>query len=228
MRSTFGRRFSISAILSFTFEPPMIATKGRWGFSTARPRYAISFSMRNPATPGRTCATPSVLACARCAVPKASFTYRSNGAARAFAKVGSFASSSGWKRTFSRSSTSPGFASATAFATSGPTQSGSSGTALPRSSVSRAATGASENSGVGPLGRPRWLASATTAPPSTSRRIVGSASVIRRSSVIRPSSRGTLKSQRTRTRRPLGSMSRTVFLSRATEGLYPPWPSPGR
>ena len=60
-----------------------------------------------PATAGTSRATPSVEACARCAVPKASLTYISPRLARALAYSRSFASSSGWKRRFSISSTSP-------------------------------------------------------------------------------------------------------------------------
>ena len=50
------------------------ATNGRFGFSSAPPRETISFSISRPATAGSRCATPSVEACARWAVPKASLT----------------------------------------------------------------------------------------------------------------------------------------------------------
>ena len=53
-----------------------------------------------------------------------------------------------------------------------------------------------------PFGRPRWLAQTTVAPRSWSQVMVGSAARMRKSSVIRPSSSGTLKSVRTSTRRP--------------------------
>ncbi len=45
--------------------------------------------------------TPSVEACARCAVPNASLTYTSPRLASSFANVSSFFSSSAWKRRFS-------------------------------------------------------------------------------------------------------------------------------
>jgi len=51
-----------------------------------------------------------------------------------------------------------------------------------------------------PSGRPRWLARMTIAPWASSALIVGSAATIRLSSVILPSSSGTLKSTRTKTR----------------------------
>ena len=84
-----------------------------------------------------------------------------------------------------------------------PITSGASGTSQPSSSASRAATGASEYCGSGaPFGRPKWLHATTAAPWSRSHWIVGSAARMRRSSVIAPSRTGTLKSARSRTRRP--------------------------
>src|SRR5215471_12384306 len=53
-----------------------------------------------------------------------------------------------------------------------------------------------------PFGRPRWVAATTWAPWPTSHSIVGRAARMRRSSVISPSRSGTLKSARSRTRRP--------------------------
>ena len=59
----------------------------------------------------------------------------------------------------------------------------------------------------------------TLALPAISRRIVGRAAVMRVSSVIRPSSRGTLKSTRTNTRAPERSRrSSTVFFAKAALG----------
>ena len=49
MMSTLASRFLSTLILSLTLAPPMIAAKGRSGFSSSLPRYSISFSMRNPA-----------------------------------------------------------------------------------------------------------------------------------------------------------------------------------
>eukprot|EP01139_Manchomonas_bermudensis_P023926 Amastigsp_a841750_96.p2 type:complete len:209 gc:universal Amastigsp_a841750_96:189-815(+) len=69
------RRDSSTGIFVDTFAPPITATNGRLGFSTAPCRNSISLAIRNPAT--RRCtkgATPDVDACARCAAPNASFT----------------------------------------------------------------------------------------------------------------------------------------------------------
>ena len=76
MTSTSTRSSSVSstAILSDTFAPPMIAASGRFGSSSTLPSIVSSRSMRKPLTAGRNAATPAVEACARCAVPKASFT----------------------------------------------------------------------------------------------------------------------------------------------------------
>mmetsp|Transcript_9348 Transcript_9348/g.22427 ORF Transcript_9348/g.22427 Transcript_9348/m.22427 type:complete len:233 (+) Transcript_9348:404-1102(+) len=59
-----------------TLAPPTIATSGRAGLaSTASFMYSSSFCISRPATECSTCdATPAVDACARCAVPNASFT----------------------------------------------------------------------------------------------------------------------------------------------------------
>ena len=48
------RKFSISSILSDTFEPPTIDTYGRAAWPRAWPRHSSSFCMRNPAAAGRT------------------------------------------------------------------------------------------------------------------------------------------------------------------------------
>ena len=53
--------------------------------------------------------TPAVEACARCTAPKASWTNTSARDASCLAKAGSLASSSAWKRRFSRSRIPPGF-----------------------------------------------------------------------------------------------------------------------
>jgi hypothetical protein len=65
----------MTGILSDTFAPPRMATNGRSGSSSTRPRYSSSFSIRSPAADFSTCfVIPAVEACARCAVPKASLT----------------------------------------------------------------------------------------------------------------------------------------------------------
>ncbi len=212
--STLLSRFSITPILSDTFAPPSIATKGRSGFSTASPKNLSSFSIRKPETlVSIKWVTPSVEACARCAVPKASFTYISPNEASAFAKLSSFASSSLWKRRFSSSITSPSFSSAASFLASSPITSLDILTGLFKSSESLTATGASEYLGfTSPFGRPKWLISISFAPAPSRYCIVGSAPSIRLSSVIlRFSSMGTLKSARMITLFPFGLISLTVF-----------------
>src|SRR6266850_5460312 len=183
------------------------------------PSARSSFSRSRPAYAGRTCATPSVDAWARCAVPNASFTKRSNPAASCFANAGSFASSSGWKRTFSSITTSPGSIARTAFSTLGPTESSSSGTSRLVISASRFATGASESLASFPLGRPRCETRPSEAPPSIRALRVGRAARMRVSSATLPLSSGTLKSTRTRTRFPRTSASRMVRLSKVTRVL---------
>ena len=68
------------------------------------------------------------------------------------------------------------------------------------------------------LGRPRWDTRITLAPCSTSNLIVGSAATIRESSLIMPSLRGTLKSQRTKTRLPERLTSLMVLVAMAFNG----------
>ena len=112
-------------------------------------------------TPPRLCRSrgrcASTDACARCAAPNASFTYRSAISASLAAKTGSFFSSSGWNRRFSSSTTwLPACAVATAFVASSPMQSEAKTTARPSSSDSRPATGFRLYSGATlPFGRPR-------------------------------------------------------------------------
>ena len=157
---------------------------------------------------------PSVEACARCAEPNASLTYTSPSAAICLASSRSFFSSPLWKRVFSSISTSPGLSAFAIASTSGPTQSGAICTGLPSSlaSASEAAFRLNSGSNPVPLGRPRWLIRTTDAPWSRTYWIVGSAALMRLSSVTTPSAIGTLKSTRMMTRLPLRSMSRTVFL----------------
>src|SRR5512132_4433798 len=180
--------------------------------------------MRRPATDVFTwCDTPSVEACARCAVPKASLTkiVAPVSTTRRAAKAGSFASSSLWNRTFSSISTPPGARAAAMRFTSGPTQSGAMATGRPRSCDRRSAAGFRLSAGSGPFfGRPRCDASTTRARPSIRRRRVGTAAVIRVSSVMRPSSRGTLKSTRAKTVAPDRFVrSATVFFATGVGAL---------
>jgi len=63
------------ASLEDTLAPPTIATSGRFGFCSAFDRASISAPIRMPAqATGAKRAMPWVVASARCAVPKASFT----------------------------------------------------------------------------------------------------------------------------------------------------------
>src|SRR5207248_2103590 len=156
--------------------------------------------------------TPAVEACARCAVPNASFTYTSAYDASFCASVGSFFSSPGSNRTFSSIDTPPGARAATVASADGPTTSFAHATDTPRISLKRFATGASPRSSTTfPSGRPRCETSMILALCSTRYSIVGSAARMRVSSRILPFSSGTLKSTRTSTRLPSTSMSRTVF-----------------
>src|ERR1035437_2057635 len=86
-------------------------------------------------------------------------------------------------------------------------------TGILRSWDSRSATGRRRKlSWTLPSGRPRWLARITMAPWDSSARMVGNAAWIRLSSVIFPSSSGTLKSTRRKTRFPAASRSLMVSL----------------
>ena len=122
--------------------------------------------------------------------------------------------SSGLKRTFSSSTTSPSFIAATLARHPRRRCPLASGTSTPSSSPRRLATGARDSSGTTlPFGRPRWAIRMTLAPSSRSAVIVGSAALIRPSSVIVVPSSGTLKSARIRTRLPLRSpRSLSVFM----------------
>ena len=63
--STFSIRLSMTLILSETFAPPIMATKGLLGSLTARPRYSISFLRRYPAAHlSINFVTPTIEACA--------------------------------------------------------------------------------------------------------------------------------------------------------------------
>src|SRR6266540_1627489 len=115
-----------------------------------------------------------------------------------------------------------------------PSRSSTKRTSRPSWRLSTGTTGAREKrSSRLPLGRPRWEQQITLAPLSSSWRRVGTAARTRRSSVTWPcSSRGTLKSLRTRTRLPLTSAWSTVRSStappRADAAAGRPGTGPGR
>ena len=218
-RSARASIFSMTAILSDTLAPPRTATKGRSGSSSASPRKRISRSRSSPATASPplariACASPAVEACARCAVPKASFTKCVPRAAKAVASSGSLRVSPARKRVFSTTRISPGARVRARASASGPVVSGLKRTSSPRSSPSRAATGASEASGRGrPPGRPRWERRTRRAPVALRRRRVGRVRSMRVSSATLPFRRGTLKSTRTTMRSPArAARSFRVFL----------------
>src|SRR5256712_4716104 len=166
--STRGSSERITSILPEIFAPPSTATNGCFGSRSKSPRYWSSFSIKNPATAGLSrWATASVDACARCAEPNASFTYRSPRAAKVLASSGSFCSSPGQKRVFSTSATPPrGSRRVTVTPAAG---SGMNSTGAPSSRSRSGTTCFSENCGSGPpLGRPRCDSSTTRAPFSRS------------------------------------------------------------
>mmetsp|Transcript_56191 Transcript_56191/g.62834 ORF Transcript_56191/g.62834 Transcript_56191/m.62834 type:complete len:290 (-) Transcript_56191:549-1418(-) len=93
--SHLSKRASKTVILVETLDPPTMATIGFSPFDTAPSRYSSSLAKRNPDTDGlKNLVTPSVLAWARCAVPNASLTNKSNGLASFSTNPGSFLVSS--------------------------------------------------------------------------------------------------------------------------------------
>src|SRR5215831_14210904 len=157
---------------------------------------------------------PTTEACARCAEPKASQTKTpSQSAASCLEKFSSFFSSSGWKRTFSSTRTSPSRSALLWPSTPGPTQSLPKATGLPSRSSSFFAAGRSEYFGSGPpFGRPKCDASTRRPPFSIANCNVGKVSRMRVSSVTTPSFSGTLKSTRRKTRLLRNSKSLIVSL----------------
>ncbi len=179
-RSTLPSRFSSTVSLVETFDPPTMATSGRLGASSAFSSASSSLVRSGPAqATGANLATPWVLASARCAVAKASMTYTSHNAAIRRASSSRFFFSPSLNRTFSSSTTWPGSQSTPS------SQSRTSRTLTPRSSESRAATGASENSAswTPSSGRPRCDITITRAPARRAVSIVGSAARMRASLV---------------------------------------------
>ncbi len=144
---------------------------------------------------------PLLDACARCAVPKASFTKISPSRAKAAANLSSFFSSPLSNLTFSKRRIPPGGKAATASSTSSPTTVSLLRTSHPRRRDNCSATGSIRSfSTTLPLGRPRCEARIILHPLSMRYFIVGNAERILVSSITLPSSeRGTLKSTRTKT-----------------------------
>src|SRR5207248_5169992 len=180
--------------------------------------------MSSPAAACRTKRVmPTTEACARCAEPKASQTKTpSQRAASCLEKASSFLSSSGWKRTFSSTSTSPSRNALLCASAPGPMQSKAKAAGLPRSSSSFLAAGFSEYFASGPpLGRPRWEARIRRPPFAMARRSVGSVSRMRVSSVTTASFSGTLKSTRMKTRLPL--RSRSLMVSLDMKSVFSNW-----
>ena len=91
--STFLTRFPSNSSLEETFAPPTTAITGRSGFSSALVRASSSCCMVRPAKAGRSFASPSVEAWARCAAENASLTKMSPSLASSAAWAGSFFSS---------------------------------------------------------------------------------------------------------------------------------------
>ncbi len=131
--------------LSLTFEPPSTTVYGRSGFDVRRSRTVSSVSMSEPAADGSAEASSYTEACLRCTTPKPSDTKASPNAAIRSAKAlrssASFEVSSGLKRRFSSSRTSPSPSSAAAAVASSPTVSPTKVTSFPRSSESAAPRG---------------------------------------------------------------------------------------
>jgi hypothetical protein len=206
---------SRTSSLPETFAPPMTAWNGLAGFSSSRDSASTSRSISRPATAGRWWVIPSVDACARCAAPKASLTYTS-------AKPGERLRELGIVRLLrpveaevleEEQVARPQLVDCHLHARRrGRRRSSAPG--RPSSCARRSATGFRRSASFTlPLGRPRWLARMTEAPRSSRWMIVGRLARIRVSSVILPSSSGTLRSARRKTRFPVTSTSRTVLLS---------------
>ncbi len=132
------------------------------------------------------------------------------------AKASSFFSSSAWKRRFSSSTTrDPPAASDFAIASRAapPMQSLANTTSRPSNRDRCSATGLRLNSGATlPLGRPRCEARMTVDSWSSANWMLGSAAVMRVSSVMTPFLSGTLKSTRMKTRRSSSGRSRIEYL----------------
>ena len=221
-RSTFVSRWSRTLILSETLAPPTTAANGRSGCSM-RPRQHLDLALHEQAGVGRQelrDRRPS-----RRGRGGPSRTRRSRRCRRrrraGAANSGSFFSSSAWKRRFSSRSTSPGAQPLDGVLRADAERvAGDRHVAAEQLPTGARATGRSRRpSWTLPSGRPRWLARMTP-------RALGEQRADRRerrrgcaeSSVTLPSSSGTLKSTRTKTRLPEASTSRMVSLSMRSPG----------
>ena len=211
--STLPSSDSSTVSLVETLLPATMATIGRAGLASARSRASSSPTSNGPAHATlANLPTPCVEASARCAVPNASMTKTSHSDAICLARSSLSFFSPLLKRTFSSSTAVPGSVSTPV------SQSFLRGTFFPSSSESRVATGASENSSAytPSSGRPRCEVRNTFAPFSIASLMVGSDARMRASLVTLPSSTGTFRSSRIRTRLPRRSWSamRNTFMSR--------------
>ena len=167
-----------------------------------RPRAAAG-SRRRPR--GTRCASPSVLACARCAVPNASFTYTSQSRASCATNAGSFASSPAWKRRFSSRSASP---SRSARDRGLDRRADAVGRERQPHVLARRAR-ASTSGRARPSGRPRCEASDARPPARRTKSSVSCEARMRESSATAPSFSGTFRSARMNTRLPASARSAT-------------------
>lgn len=220
----------ITPSLSETLAPPRTTTKGCSGSWSRRSNASNSAMSNNPAADGRCSATPAVEACARWAEPNASSTKASARPASRPARSGSFLDSPRSNRVFSRRTTaSPPLSPAWRRPPRDvgrddhlePSQLGQSGSDVRHRVVGIDAVGASE---VTADEHP-----CTSLPGAW---MVGTAARTRKSSVIVPSSSGTLRSARTRTVRPATSTSsmvgsRLMPLTLAAAAPLPIWPAHG-
>ena len=186
--SAFPPRFFSTPSLSSTFAPPEMRTKGRSTSPRSLPSSVSSRSSRRPAYAGSSCATPTVEAWARCTDPNASWTKRSLPSASSLRE--------------------PGVVLRLTRVEAGVLEHVQP--VVGKSCCRRSATGCSENAGSSSLGSPQMRADGDFLRiASRSSRRVGSDAWMRVSSAIRPSSSGTFRSERTSTRLPPTSASRT-------------------
>ena len=216
--STFSIKFSITVILSETFAPPKIATKGLSGLERAFPIIEISFSTKNPTADGKNLQRPAFEQCALWLVPKASLIYTSPSSANSLENSSIFLVSSALNLVFSNKTTSPSFRFKTSFLTFSSTTISlcKNLTSLFKRVDNSLATGSKENSFLAsPFGLPKWDNKITFALFSIKYFIVGKAATILALSVIFPISvfdMGTLKSTLTITLFELTSKSVITFL----------------
>ena len=206
----------MTSILPEIFAPPRIATKGRFGFSSAPPRYSSSL-LHQEAGDGRLEEARDALGGRVRAVRRAERVVHVEVAEPRERRARALRRSSPRpprKRVFSSSSDRRrrraivrrrrrGVVSVLV----------DEAHRVLRAAARRGAraTGSSEYFASGfPFGRPRCESSTTRAPRSSSASIVGSAARMRVSSVTRAPSSGTLKSTRTSARLPRSAASRKI------------------